>query len=124
MRILRVVVARTPALGKNRTQPEIGPGIGEELAGLLQQEEAAAIGDSHRIDGRRRNRGGDPDRRPGGCGASLGRGDAEAERPQDRAHEREGHAENAAMAQKGAAVDVTRDQLVDNMVLELAASTA
>jgi len=28
------------------------------------------------------------------------------------------------MAQEGAAVDVTRDQLVDDMVLELAASAA
>ena len=118
------VLVGLPALRQHRLQPKVGAGIGQELAGLLQHEEAAAIGHRDRIDGRRRNRGGDPDRRTGRGGSRRGRDDSDAEGAEDRAHQRQGHADHAAVAQKGAAIDKAGGELVDDVILELAAPAA
>ena len=56
---------RLPRRRQHRAQREVGRVIDQELAGLLQQHEAAEIGDGHRIDGARRHRLSDADRAAG-----------------------------------------------------------
>jgi hypothetical protein len=64
-----VLVGR-PALGEHRAEHEVGARIRQELAGLLQHQQAAGIGHGYGIDGGGGNGRGDPEGRRRGRACS------------------------------------------------------
>ena len=115
-----------PAQREHRLQRELQVAVeDQELAGLVEHQQTTRVGDRERVDRGCRRDARDPKRaallarRRRGAGARGRRRRGAPARGENRAEQRHRHADHAAPAQEVAPVHVTRDKLVDVVVLQL-----